>query len=421
MIKKLLGDTFIKNNIIFFIGSLIAAFLNYLYHPIMVRMMSVKEFGEVETIISITYLMGIFLMICGTVAINIVSNHLHASSTKYIQLLAQLFKLVLPIVLLYAMGIVIFSPILMHFLHFDSILPFLPLALILSVDVVSTFYNAYLRGAERFFVVSIANIISSGGRVIFGIILVYAGLQVFGAIGALAVANLVSLLYVMHKTRGLFHLAFDEKAIYTAEICNEISYSVLIFFSLGYITFLYASDVLFIKYYFDPETAGLYSGIVTIARIIFFATGSVAGVLMPTIKIRAQKRENRTILKKALCITILISIGILGAFTLFPSWIVSVMLGERYVALAHLLPLAGVYAFSVSLVNVVYTYYIALRDRRLIYISLIGLVMTLSSILLYHHSAQAVIGGYIFGTSVTGVLLLMFKICNCCDACDKFR
>ncbi len=420
MIQRVLRDKFIKNNIVFFVGSIITAVLNYLYHPIMVRMMSVEDFGEVATVMSITYLMGIFLMICGTISINIVSNHKHHGSTAYVSLLSRIFALALPIVVVYAIGIVVISPILKNVLHFDSVLPFLPLALILSVDVVNTFYGAYLRGSERFLVVSISNIISSASRVIFGVILVYMGLRVCGAISALAIATFLSLMYAMYKTRGEFRLSLDEKAEITPEIRKEAAYGMLILFSFGYVTFLYASDVLFMKFFFDPETAGLYSGIAMIARIIFFATGSVAGVLMPTIKIRAEKKENRTILKKALWITMCIAMSIFAFFFIMPAWIVTIMIGAQYTVLAETLPLIGMYMVMVSLVNVLYTYYIALRERRLICASVVGFTVTIGLIMLFHESIKAVVWSYIIGSFMTVVTLGMYKIIHG-DKRDELR
>ena len=39
-------DNFLKNNIIFFCGTMVVSVFNYLYHPILGRMMSVEKFGK---------------------------------------------------------------------------------------------------------------------------------------------------------------------------------------------------------------------------------------------------------------------------------------------------------------------------------------------------------------------------------------
>jgi len=413
MIQKIFKDTFIKNNVIFFIGSMIAALLNYLYHPIMSRMMSVEDFGEMQTLLSITYLTGIFLAICGIITTNIIVNCTEDSFLKCEIFISQLFKGILPIVLVGVVGIVVFSPFLMSFLKFDSVVPFMPVAFILLINAVYTFYNAYLRGVKQFFTLSVIGIISSAGRLIFGIIFVYMGMRVFGAISALALATLFALLYAIYQIQGKFKLSLKEKALFSPEIKKEFSYAILILYALGYITFLYASDIILVKYFFDPEVAGFYSGISTIARIIFFATASVAGVLMPSIQINAGILKNKIILQKALLINAFIGFCLLGIFMIAPVQIISLMIGERYESLSYLLPLAGLYFFLVSMLNVLYVYFIALRDRRLIKVSCVGLLATLLLVACFHSSLQIILYDYIVGVLITMCILSLSMLCQC--------
>ncbi len=66
-IKALADDRFVKNNVIFFFGSMGVAFLSYLYHPILGRIMKVEDFGEVQTLLSlvtqVSVPLGIFAVI----------------------------------------------------------------------------------------------------------------------------------------------------------------------------------------------------------------------------------------------------------------------------------------------------------------------------------------------------------------------
>jgi O-antigen/teichoic acid export membrane protein len=404
VLKKILKDDFVKNNIVFFIGSIAVAVLNYIFHPIMSRMMSVEDFGEVQALISMTYIVGILGVIFGTIAVNIVSNR-DNSSDKHIKILSQLYKLALYIIGTFAVGIVVLSPYLKSILQFESALSFLPLALGMLVGIPFIFYGAYLKGVKDFKAMSLTGIIASSGKVVFAMILVFFGLRVFGAVSAFALATLSALFYTLYKTRGEFRLSLKEKFVFSAEMKKEFSYGLLIFFSLGFVTFLYTSDVIFVKHYFSPETAGLYSGIATIARIIFFATASVAGVILPTIKIKASYEENSAVMKKALVIITLMGIGALSVFFFLPSLIVSLLIGEKYLPLVDLLPLAGLYIFLASVVNLFYAYFLALRDRRLIIISSLGFVVIWVLMILNHETLKAVVVNYIIGTVVTMILI----------------
>lgn len=406
-----LKDKFIKNNIIFFIGSIAVAVLNYAFHPIMSRMMSVEDFGEVQTLISMTYLVNSISIIFGTIAVNIVVNR-DESSNEHIKVLSQLYKLSLYIIGVFAFGIVVFSPYLKTVLQFESGLPFFPLAVGMLVGIPFIFYSAYLRGIKKFGVMSITGIIASAGKILFAVALILLGLHVVGAVSAFALATFSAFLYAFYKSRGKFKLSWQEQFVYSEQMKKELSYGILIFFSLGYITFLYTSDVIMVKYFFVPETAGLYSGIATIARIIFFATASVAGVILATIKIKGTYEENSLIMKKALIIIMGMGVVAMGAFYFFPSLIISILIGEKYLPLTSLLPLAGFYIFLTSLINLFYAYFLAIRDGRLIVISTIGFVVIITFITLHHGSLRDIIINYIVGSVVTIGLIgvsILFK------------
>ena len=75
LILSYLQDDFLRHNLIFFIGSIIVAVLNYLYHPIMSRMLSVEDFGEVQVLFSILGLVAVPLGIFNIIALNLYTNN----------------------------------------------------------------------------------------------------------------------------------------------------------------------------------------------------------------------------------------------------------------------------------------------------------------------------------------------------------
>lgn len=407
MIRNLLSDKFFRDNAVFFIGSMVIAVLNYLYHPVLSRMMSVEEFGEVQAILSLTYLTGILLTAFGTVAVNIAANHGNHMDDAHRSSLSQMYRLAVFLVGSFALGILAVSPYLKEQLQFDSVLPFLPLVLILLLGIPYTFYSSYLRGVGRFGDVSISGILMAGGKLTFGFLLVAVGLGVFGAILALALANILAQVYVQIRSRKLGRLSLREKISFSGMFRGELSYGGLVLVALGYITFLYASDVIAVKYFFDPEAAGIYSGIATVARIIFFVTGSVSAVLLSAIKLDASREDNLAVLKKAFAIVLFLGMGTLLVFVLFSSSVVTILVGGRYAVAAELLPLAGLYIFLVSLVNLWYTYYLALRDRRIILVSAVSVSVTIGLLAFNHGSIPAILTDYALGTA-TALLLLVF-------------
>ncbi|MBP6931477.1 MAG: hypothetical protein KBB62_02010, partial [Candidatus Pacebacteria bacterium] len=53
MIKKLKSDVFFRQYAIYFTGSMVVAFLNYVFHPLLGRLLSPSDFGDIQALISL--------------------------------------------------------------------------------------------------------------------------------------------------------------------------------------------------------------------------------------------------------------------------------------------------------------------------------------------------------------------------------
>ena len=404
-------DVFLKNNAVFFIGSIVTAFLNYLYYPVMSRLMTVERFGEVQTIFSFVFLSGVILTVFRMIVLHIASNRIDEGVVptgppdQNDSVIASLFTATLATHLPFVILLIVASPALSEFFAFETSWNFAVFALYFTLTIPFTFYGAHLTGKSKFGTVSIANIIQAFGKLIFAALFVILGLDVFGAIGALVIASFLALLYIRTKSKD-FLLSLTPSNNVRRALKKEFSYGLLILISLGLVTFLYAADVLVVKRLFSPEIAGTYSGIATIARIIFFATGSISTVLLSSIKIRNTPAINQAILLKATLFVCMIGGSALLLFTLFPNQIITLLIGKKFVPMAHHLPYLSLYLFLVSLLNLFVAYFIALRLKSLLPISALGFLGIILLLALNHHTLQAIIFDFTFATLGTLSLLV---------------
>ena len=405
MIKKVLKDEFLKNNFILFVGSMIVAVLNYLYHPILSRMMNLQDFGEVQALISIFLQMSIILGVFGNVVTNIITNH-HQDHDK-LKIINQLYKLAFFTITLITIIFAILSPILKSFFNFHSIYAFLILAISLPLSVNFTFRRFYLQGRKQFQDISLLGIIFAGGRLFFAVLLVWLGWSVFGAIASITLTTLISLLYAWYKTKDAFSLTLKEKIQLTPEFKKELKYGLIIFVSMSAVIFFYTFDVLLVKHYFNPQNAGLYSGIATIARIIFFVTGSIAGVLLPTIKLSNTLQENKKTLLKSLTLIIALGGTVLLTFWLFSDMVVRTLIGAKYLIVVNLLPQLSLIAFLASIINVLFIYLLALRDKKLLIPAIIAPISILIFTFLNHANMVNIIHDFILGNLIALIILLI--------------
>jgi O-antigen/teichoic acid export membrane protein len=406
-ISHVRNSAFVRHNAIYFIGSLLTGVLNYLYYPVLGRLMQPAAFGEVQTLVSLFLQISTFLTVLGLLAVNIVATY--GDSPKNNRVLMELEKLALGVSLILLLGSVVGGTFLKQYFNFESSLPFMLLALTLVVTVPYTFRASYLRGIQRFGLYSISNAGGSAIKLVVSALLVAIGLSTAGAISGIAFSQLVAFLFVAyyaHKygfTESL-RRHFARKPDFRL-ILPELKYSLLVLAASLTVTILYSIDIVIVKHYFDSYTAGLYASIATVSRIIFFLTLSISQVLMPSVKLDQSARENSRILQKSLILLVAVGGGTLLLFSLAPHFIVSLLMGEAYVPLAGLLPRLSLAIFIVSALNLFLTYYMALREYASGVIAIIGAAVTIGAMQLSHHSLTAIVNNLLYSSIALTVLL----------------
>ncbi len=399
----LLRDDFVRHNAVFFVGSMTVAVLNYLYHPIMSRMMSVEDFGEVQVLFSLLSQIGIPLGIFSMIALNLYANdHDHTSPS-----VRQFSLLTAYVGGLSALAILLATPYLIHTFKLTSAWGLVIVAATLVVSALTTFGRSYLQASRQFTQTSIANAIGAGGKLLAAMALVALGYATLGALAGFLLASIATLLYVFVKARAHMALPRIAPIRITPELLREIKFGILILFGTGLLTFFATADITFAKYFFPADTAGLYSGMSIIARIIFFATGSIAGVLIAHVKISETPAHNRQVLKKGLALTSLIGGAGLLLMVLFPTHIITLMIGQSYAPLAPLLPMLAFHTFLLALIGVFVNYALALRQNTVIIICIVGVASTLGFLFYAHATPADIVHAFLGGSALTLVTCII--------------
>lgn len=397
-LKTIVGDAFFRNNAILFFGSFLTAAINYLYHPLLGRLLPVTTFGEVQAALSLSAQFAVITGVFSVIATNLVSNQ-NAGHRK-LETATQMQTYAFYLSVLFASGIVITSPFLSGTLQFHSSLPLIALAAAVAIGAHSSFYLAYFRGIHDFVTVSILSNIQAAGKLGFAVLFILLGWGAFGAVFALFCAGLSALFYAIYKAGKAVRLPLFARPRWNKELKREFGFGVLVLFATGLVTLLSTADVVIVKALFPAEQAGLYSGIATIARIIFFLTSSVAAVLLPSVKLAADDKTNKRLLQKAFLLLILLGGGALGFFSLFPEFTIHLLIGSRYLELAWMLPRLGLLLFLVSAVNLLTMYALALRQFFLIPLSIVCSGILVILLILFHDSPAEIVNSFLASTVV---------------------
>lgn len=411
---RLRGSTFLRHNVVFFAGSVAVGALNYLYYPILGRLMPPAAFGEVQTLVSFFLQLSIFLTVLGLVTVNVSANYVNAQDRNRVIFDLERAALVVGLMLL-ALS-VIFGGQLQSFFRFGEPLPFAILALSVLVSVPFTFRGAFVRGRQGFGASSVSNLIASAAKIAFSVLLVLAGLGTAGAMGGLVAAQLVALIYIaywarrmgLRRAEGVSWFSWPNMTLLTP----ELKYAGLVLVISLLITLQFSVDILVVKHYFDAHTAGLYAGVATVARIIFFLTGSIAQVLMPSVKLKNTTKQNALLLKKSFLLLMATGLPALLLFVVAPEETIGLLMGDAYREYAHLLPMLSVAIFAVAMVNLVVSYYMSLRRYWTIWVVVMGASVTYVLMIIHHATLRSVIEGLLAGSVSMLVLISVIAAGN---------
>lgn len=399
-LRALKNDSFLRHNAIFLAGNVAVGFLNYVFYPIVGRLLEPIYFGEVQVLFSIVAHVAVFFNVMGLVVVNIVANHPDAKTAN--RLITELEKLAIWFSLLSFGLLLIFVIPLTHFFHFTSAWPFVALALAIILSVPITFRRAILQGIKDFTSLSWAGVINSVVKLVGGVGAVLAGFKTLGTMGALLAAQIIGLVYIdwrlkRDQTKYQWHgYSLAKPDLQTVR--PELKYGGLVLLVSLLFTVMYSVDVLMVKHYFQADKAGLYAGISTIANTIYFISGSVAGVLLASVKIGA--KGNTPLLKRSILLNLGLGSLTLVIFALAPRLVIGGLIGDTYADYAHYLPSITLALFILSIANLLFIYYMAQRAYWLLWLVLVGSILIVLLMIVNHGSIQAIINNVIAGSIV---------------------
>jgi O-antigen/teichoic acid export membrane protein len=402
ILHTLKQNQFLRHNVVFFLGSVGVGALNYLYYPVLGRLMKPSAFGEVQTLVSIFLQLCIFLTVLSLVIVNIVTNTDDEKQRN--DLVFEFEKLALIVSTGILLLSLIFQKQLQHFLQFESPWPFSILAFCMVVTVPFILRGALVRGKQRFGIVSNGNIIAAGTKILFSAALVAAGLGTIGAIGGVVLAQLVGCVYIgvwayrlgLRHDDGHRRLRLPNMRI----LMPELRYGAFVLLGSLAITLQYSLDIVVVKHYFDAHTAGLYAGVASVARIVFFLTASISQVLISSVRMREPSKHNTQLLTRSGLLLTALGLPALLILIFMPSTVIRLLMGGTYEAMASLLPRLSMAIFIVSVLNLIAAYYLALRRYGIAIVAVLGLLSTYALIIWHHQTPAAVVTSLLQGSIV---------------------
>ena len=389
--RRLSRSDFVRHGTIVFASSMIVNVLGYLYHSLNSRRLGVDGYGVLSAL-NAAYMISLFVpAILATVVVKYAAEfraledaeHLNAlgrAVTKYVGA-AALVAIALGSLLVVPAG---------RFLHIADLWSIELTALVIGLSMLLGVLRGVLQGVENFRGFAVSTMLESLLKTALGVALVYAGFGVVGALGGWLTGTLIALGFTLwavlwpHRLKARVPLLLDLRRL--ALTSANVALSILLITSLGY------ADVLLVKHYADPTTAGLYGALSLSGKMLFFLVAFVPTVVLPKASRRAAGGASPlSLLLLAVGSVIALAGSGLFLYYAFPTTVVTMLAGKAFASAAPLVFPYGIATVFLAILNAVVFYKMAIhRFDYLVPLTLVAIAEILG-IALRHDSLAHVI------------------------------
>ena len=412
LISKVKTDQLVRGSMVVFLGSAVASAINYLYHMVLGRMLGPSDYGIFASLLSLTYVYGIPVSVLNLVSLKYIASLKQLGGVERAAGFFRWFgkKIILFSLFLFIISMAV-SPLAAGFLRVSVFWVILTNFIIL-IGIYSGFCSTTIQGFLRFGLSALASVSSTVFKIIIAVIFVYLGWRVSGVLFSLLLSSLFGLVLVSYFVKKKIN--FPEKRVTEVRIPLQeiVRYGFPVLFSSLALTSFYTTDILLVKNLFPEKEAGLYASLAILGKIVFFASSSIGMVMFPLVAGKRAKGENyRRLYLNSFLLVFFVSSSITVVYFLFPELMVNLLYGSQYLSIAPLLGLFAVFMSFYSLVCLTINFFLAASRTVMITLPLVGAILQIILIFLFHTSLRQVvlINIFVMGSLFFSLIALPLK------------
>ncbi|MFM8321193.1 MAG: oligosaccharide flippase family protein [Chloroflexota bacterium] len=362
---------------------------NYVYNLIMGRWLGPELFADISLIVTlllvVTFITVPLQMVAARYAALAAAGHEAAPLASVRRWLSRLALLSGGLL---AAGFVLPARQWSSFFNTASPTPFILFGLALPFSLLQGVNRGVLQGQTRFVALALTYQTEMWSRLLLGMLLVWAGLSVNGAVLGISLSFVATWLATLPAGRGLGAGAALDPDVRRAALL----FALPVLISQASQILINNSDILLVRRFYPAEAAGQYAALALIGRIVFFATWSVVTTMFPLVTQRHKRGEPyRHLLWVSLGMVGGISLPVVLATLAFPQEIVRVLFGAKYTGVAPLLWLYALATTLYALANVVVNYRLSLGQGRETGLTLAAGVAQVVGIAAFHDTLAQVV------------------------------
>lgn len=378
-------DGFTKNIILVFIGTSLTNFLNLLYQLLLAHKLIPSDFAAFNALLSI------FMLIFTPLGTLQMATAKYCSEFKALNqitkikfLLSNFFKKGLILSVITFLIFFSISNYIMQTLKISCLSCGYILAAVIALSWLSPIFLGGLQGLESFAWLMSGSVITSALKLALAIIFILSGFAIAGALGALLISSLVGLVIFYFPLKDFITFKAIKEEVNYKQI---LTYLFPVMISLFCFIVLVSLDMVLVKYYFNPQEAGVYALAQMVGKIFLFLPLAISTVMFPRVSgLKANNMDTTATLQRSLLYAIILcAISIFG-YNLFPRFILKILTGK---VMLESINLGRFFSISMSFFTLLYiliTYFLSQKDLRFIKYLILFTLLQFFAIILLHQS-----------------------------------
>lgn len=403
MLSKIKNSPFAKNSFILFFGMMTINVLNYVFHFMLGRMVSIETYGEAEALLSLFAIISIPGTTISTIATKYASHtKAERSPEKSLAIFKALNRKVLTFSIPFLLVSLAIIPLIKNFLNASSTSAIVILFIGMIFGFFSSVNSGFLNGWQKFKDASIVGILSNFLKIFLLYFAILFSYGINGIIGSLTLSVMIGYLLTFPALRFITSTPIKSIKIAISEKNLIKRYSLTALLGIVAIAIFTNVDMVIAKSNLSAEASGRYGAISIAAKIIFYALMIIASVLFSmSAEENHTKKDSGGLFKKAFFLTTIGSILMTVLYFAFSDVILQIMFGQKYLSMT---PYLGWVALAVSLFSISHLfmqYFLSIDKKGAVYAFFI--LALLQTLLLS-----------LFGKSITSIIALcaMIQIVN---------
>ncbi|MHB9118252.1 MAG: oligosaccharide flippase family protein [Burkholderiales bacterium] len=390
-----------------FVSTVGGGILGYVFQILMGRMLSVPDYGLFITLMALLAVVGVPL---GTLSMVVSRRASGYRAKNQPERMAAMFWWVNRRMLWVALAVVLctlpLTPWLRDSFHLLSIVPVWIFLLIAFTVLFGPVNIAFLQAQQNFRWLTINGLAVHGFKILFCGVLVYAGLNLNGALMGIVLASLAAWLLTYWPLRHSVTLPAG-----TTVAGGHLSFRGVIPVLIANLSFAVMTqlDIILVNHYYNTHQAGVYAAAAILGKAVMYLPGAIAIAMFPMVA----ENESRALGSAHLFFNAMaLTAGLSGAgalfYFLFADNIMTLFYGQKYQGAAELLKLYGFAMLPMTLVMVAEHFLIAKGRVIFAYVMMFGIPFVLLAAQTYHDHLIDMV--YILAACGWGLALVGFAV-----------